>query len=77
MNTDMIHDAIEFPTATEAVAYAEPGVEQAISIDGMHLVVPTGEAKRLDAAGVGFAYLHAVECPPGSGNYRVVSVPVN
>jgi hypothetical protein len=73
----VIHDAIEFPTAREAVAYAEPGVEQAISIDGSYLVVPRHEAKRLDAARVTFAYLHAVEYPPGSGNYRVVSVPVN
>jgi hypothetical protein len=77
LDATVVRDAVELPSAGEAIGYAEAGGGRAIRVDGMNLVVPDREAERLERAGVGFYVLGEVEYPPGSGNYRVVTIPVN
>ena len=77
LDPTVVKGAVELPSASEAVGYAEAGGGRAIRVDGMNLVVPDREAQRLERAGVSFYVLGEVEYPPGSGAYRVVTVPVN
>jgi len=68
--------AIEFKTAHEAIQWTEAGeAGKVIRLDGKNYVVEQGEADRLAAAGVEFAYLHDHQMPDGA--YRIVTVPVN
>jgi hypothetical protein len=68
-----------FDTAGEAVQhYYASGRGEVVSLrDGRYLVAERAEIDRLEAAGVPFAYLYDHEYPPGSGECRLVSVPVN
>lgn len=68
--------AIEFDNASEAIQHAEAsGRGEAIRLDGRNLVIDQGDADRLAAAGVEFAYLCDHELPDGS--HRIVTIPVN
>jgi hypothetical protein len=77
LDPTVVRGAVELPSASEAIGYAEAGGGRAIRLDGMNLVVPECEAERLERAGVSFYLLGEVEYPPGSGEYRVVTTPVN
>jgi hypothetical protein len=66
---------IEFPTAGEAIQYAEAGGGEAIRVWRKNLVVKKAEAERIAALGVEFAYLHIHEMPDGTE--RFVTVPIN
>ena len=77
LDPTVVRDAVELPSAGEAVGYAEAGGGRAIRLDGMNLIVPAREAERLERAGVSFYVMGEVEYPPGSGAYRVVTIPVN
>lgn len=64
-------DAIAFPTADEALQHTNAiGLGSAISLGGETLVVSEVEAKRLEAAGIQFAYL----CERQG---RIVTIPTN
>lgn len=66
---------LKFPTASNAIQYAEASGDEAITISGMNLVVERAEADRIAAAGFSFAYLGVHEMPDGTE--RIVTVPVN
>ncbi len=69
-------NAIEFDSASEAIQHMNAsGRGQAIFVDGKHLVAADADVRRLEEAGVAFAYLHDHETPDGS--HRIVTVPVN
>jgi hypothetical protein len=62
---------LEFGTAHEAIQHTQTDPEGvAIRLNGKNLVVLRGDADRLAAARVAFAYL-------GDHHGRVVTVPVN
>jgi hypothetical protein len=64
-------EAVEFPSAQEAIQHSFASRQgEAILLGGKHLVVSGGDADRLAAAGVCFAYL----CDDAG---RIVTVPVN
>lgn len=68
--------ATEFKTAGEAIEHVGASRQEvAITVHGKNYVACRGEADRLAAAGVEFAYLHHCRRPDGSR--RVVTVPVN
>jgi hypothetical protein len=68
--------ADEFPSADEAIQHTyASGRGEAIRVEGKYLVVERAEARRLEAAGVEFAYLHVHDLPDGTE--RVVAVPIN
>jgi len=67
---------IEFTDAAEAIGHTvAAGCGVVISVRGRTLVVERGEAERLAAAGVAFAYVTAHEMPDGTS--RIMTVPVN
>ena len=75
MTTINIH-AIECESNSDALQWADAsGQGEAVLLDGEPMVVPKDDCYRLQAAGVGFAYLCDHEMPDGS--YRIVTVPVN
>jgi hypothetical protein len=50
-------EAVEFPTARQAIQHRQADDRVAIYLNGRHLVVSQEDADRLAAAGVSFAYL--------------------
>jgi len=68
--------ATEFETAGEAIRQAGlTAGDVAITLNGKNYVTNRGEADRLAAAGVEFAYLHY--CQRSDGTRVIVTVPVN
>ncbi len=68
--------AIECESKHDALQWADAsGQGEAVLIDGKPMVVPQADLDRLEAAGVGFAYLH--DCVLPDGSHRIVTVPVN
>jgi len=68
--------AIECESMSDALQWADAsGQGEAVLLDGKPMVVPQADCDRLQAAGIGFAYLCNHEMPDGS--YRIVTVPVN
>jgi hypothetical protein len=64
-------EAIEFPSAHEAIQYSfASGRGEAILLQGKNLVVSQHDADRLATAGVSFAYL----CDDAG---QIVTIPVN
>lgn len=68
-----------FDNAGEAVQHTYASWRgQVVSLrDGRYLVAEPAEIAKLDAARVPFAYLYDYEYPKDSGEFRLVSVPVN
>jgi hypothetical protein len=68
--------ATKCESCSDALQHADAsGFGEAILLDGKAMVVPQADCDRLQAAGVGFAYLHNHEMPDGS--YRIMTVPVD
>jgi len=68
--------AIDFDNTSEAIQHTEASRHgEAIRLDGRNLVIDQGDADRIAAAGVEFAYLCDHELPDGS--HRIVTIPVN
>jgi hypothetical protein len=63
-------EAVEFPTAHEAIQHAEAAGGEAIRLDDKYLVLRQDDADRLTAAGVAFAWMCDHEG-------QIVTVPVN
>ncbi|GMV72864.1 MAG: hypothetical protein AMXMBFR77_27010 [Phycisphaerales bacterium] len=67
----------EFGSANEAIQHTHAsGRGEAIAVGGKYLVVEQAEARRMEVAGVAFAYLHVIDHqdhPHG----LLVTVPVN
>ena len=75
MANEITFQAIEFPSAFEALQHTEAAGGQAVLLDGRNFVMTQAEADRVAAAGVEFAYLVQHEMP--DGDWRIMTIPVN
>jgi hypothetical protein len=69
--------AIEFDNAHEAIQhyYASGYGDAVISLGRNYYVIKRVEADRIEAAGIGFAYVFDHDMPDGSN--RIMTVPIN
>jgi len=70
-------EGIELPSAGQAIqhANADPRYDTPILLGGKHYAIARETGHRLEAMGVGFAYLGEHERP--DGQVRLITIPVN